>query len=621
MCGITGFVGTGDRDMLEAMMERIHHRGPDDANVYIDRRAYLGFRRLAIIDLISGRQPMSGEDGNVTVVFNGEIYNHARLREILSSLGHHFTTASDTEVIVHGYEAYGEKIFSMLSGMFAIAVWDAREEKLLLARDRLGKKPLYYSLTDSGTFVFGSEPKALLAHGTVKRQLNLEALNLYLTYEFVPTPHSIFESIYKLEPGQYLTYIQGSLKKTSFWNLGDSIREPLSISFTDMLHGLDTHISRAVESRLMSDVPLGVYLSGGLDSSTIAWYAQKLSRVPIDTFTIAFQEESYDESSYAKKVAEALGTRHHEEQLSIQHASSLLTELVQYIDEPLADPSIIPTFLLARFSRKSVTVALGGDGGDELFLGYQNMQAHRFNQWYRLLPYPIRRMCARAAGILPVRDDYFSFPFKVNRFMRGQKHSLFRQDLSWRGAFDDAEKQRLLARPLPGNAFHEMETHLSDMSGVGTYEQLMYLYIKQYLMDDVMVKVDRATMAASQEARAPFLDYELVEYASRIPPQFKLPRGGKYILKKLMEGRLPKEIVWRSKKGFGVPVAGWLRHHLKPLLHVYLSDSYLGAQGIFSVKEVTRYLNDFKTGRRDVRKELWTLLAFQVWYDHWIHRS
>src|SRR3989344_454518 len=617
MCGIAGFVGKGNEEVIRAMTNTLSHRGPDDENYYIDGETHFGFRRLSIIDVVSGRQPISNEDGTVVVMFNGEIYNYQALQKEVQALGHHLKTKSDTEVIAHLYEEVGEKVFEKLQGMFAIALWDKKKRQLLLARDRLGKKPLYYSLRN-GTLIFGSEPKALLKYPDFKRSINQDALSLYLGYEFVPTPYSIYENIHKLEEGSFLRFANGSYDIKRYWDI--TLEDKLEKTLQENIKKLDTLLGDAVASRLVSDVPLGVYLSGGLDSSTIAWYAQKASKRPINTFSIAFDEKSYDESAYARMVAGHIGSYHHEERLTITRALDMVEKSASFFDEPLADASLLPTMLLAQFSRKHVTVALGGDGGDELFLGYPNFRAHKLQNIYRRFPSILgKNIIPWLVSRLPSSDDYFSFPFKAKRFLRGQNEEPLIQDLFWRGSFSPDEKRALLLHPLAKDLSLELiRERLSGIYSNDFFQKLSYLYLKQYLMDDVMVKVDRASMAFSQEVRAPFLDSRVVEFAANLPTSFKLHNSEeKYILKKLMAGRLPAGIINRPKKGFGVPVSAWLRKELRPLCEEFFSKSYLEKQGIFQPKIVEHLYRGHLKRRADHRKELWTLLTFQLWYNKW----
>ncbi|MSU54984.1 MAG: asparagine synthase (glutamine-hydrolyzing) [Candidatus Taylorbacteria bacterium] len=621
MCGITGFVGKGDEETIKRMTSTIAHRGPNDETFFHSGETHFGFRRLSIIDIEGGRQPVWNENKTVVAIFNGEIYNFESLRNELQAKGHTLISKSDTEVIVHLYEEEGENLFSKLNGMFAIALWDITTNKLLLARDRLGKKPLYYALVDN-TLIFGSEPKALLAHPSIKKELDIESLNLYLEYEFVPSPRSIYKNIFKLEPGSYLTYKNQNLEIKSFWNL-DFTKKTEQTEIENMKQ-LNSLIKEAVSIRLTSDVPLGVYLSGGLDSSIIAWYASKKSSKPLETFTVSFAESGFDESGYARTVANLLKTNHHEERLTATKALSYLEKAVEIFDEPLSDASILPNLFLAEWSKQHITVALGGDGGDELFLGYQNIQAHSLNRLYKKIPGFIRHdLIEPLVRKLPSNDAYFSFPFKSKRFIKGAGKNLndFEQDLAWRGSFSNEDKKFLLSENFNTENIgaKELERHITDSKTQDFFERLTYLYLKQYLADDILVKVDRSSMAFGQEVRAPLLDYRIVEFAANLPTNLKFKNlKGKYLLKKIMRGRLPDEILDRPKKGFGVPIAEWLRGDLKPIADKYFSEAHLKTQGIFNHQYVRKLYADHLAKRADYRKELWTLLVFQLWYNRWI---
>lgn len=620
MCGITGFTGSGNDADIRRMAGTIAHRGPNDETFFHAGDTRFGFRRLSIIDLEGGRQPLWNEEKTVAVIFNGEIYNFQTLRDELLAKGHRFTTKSDTEVIVHLYEEEGERLFVRLDGMFAIALYDIPKKRLLLARDRLGKKPLYYAALHD-VFLFASEPKAILAHPSFKKELDIDALNLYLSYEFVPAPRSIYKNMYKLEPGSYLVRENGKTRMESFWHLAFK-KEPERTE-VECIKTLDELLAEAVRARLVSDVPLGVYLSGGIDSSLVAWYAARESRTPLETFTVSFTEGGYDETRYARMVAEQLKTKHREEHLSSSRALRYLDTAIEIFDEPLADAAVLPSLLLAEWSKRHITVALGGDGGDELFLGYQNIPAHILHRAYRALPQLLKRGVIRPlVNRLPTDDAYFSLPFKAKRFVKGDESAtLFEQDLAWRGSFGPDEKERLLMPDvMRGNiAECELARRAAEAGTNDFFQTLTYLYLKQYLADDVLVKVDRASMAFGQEVRAPLLDYRLAEFAVNLPVGMKFRRmKGKYLLRKVMDGRLPTDILRRPKKGFGVPVAEWLRTDLKPLADKFFAPEYLARQGLFNPLYIAELYGRHLARRGDYRKELWTLLVFQLWYNRWI---
>src|SRR3989344_3195697 len=567
MCGIAGYFGAGNRETLECMGNTLHHRGPDDDGFYVDEKVGLAHRRLSIIDLSpAGKQPVVNEAGNVQVVFNGEIYNFKELRAGLKN-SHTFRGNSDTELIVHLYEEIGLEVFSHLEGMFAIAIYDKKRGELILARDRMGKKPLYWR-AGSGTLIFGSELKALMQHPSFKKEIDIASLEKYLQYEYVPTPHTIFKDTYKLEPGHYLRFSGDGAVKVKFWDIKFNEQK---ISLDDAMTGLDARLAAATADRLVSDVPLGIFLSGGLDSSTVAYYAQKSSVQKIKTFSIGFEDASFDESSYAKEVAAHLGTEHHELILGPERSLELVSVIADLLDEPMADSSIIPTYLLSRFTREYVTVALGGDGGDERFCGEQRYRNQR-----------------------------------------------------WLGAFDVIERKKLM-RPAVCEGiedlkvFEDIDTYLGSFKDSDSYHQLGLTYQRTYMMDQILVKVDRASMMNSLEVRAPFLDTRVVEFANSLPTNLKLHGfTTKYVLKKLREPRLPKGIASRKKKGFGVPIGAWLQGPLKLLTTELFSNELLNRQGLFDSGYVHQLLDNHFSGRKDNRKQIWTLLVFQMWWSRWM---
>ena len=623
MCGIAGYFGHGDERALKNMGNQLRHRGPDDEGFYLKGNVGLAHRRLSIIDLSQkAHQPMSNEDDTVWLTFNGEIYNFRELRTKLS-VAHLFKSSTDTEVIIHLYEELGTKVFSEIDGMFALALYDAKTEKIILARDRLGKKPLYWGVFDR-TLIFGSELKAILAHPLSKNSLDLKSLNKYLQYEYVPTPHTIFKNIFKLEPGHFLTYNgAGQLRKEKFWSVSFN-QENAEQDESYFLKALDEQLNAAVAKRLISDVPLGVFLSGGLDSSTIAYYAARNSCQKIKTFSIGFEEDSFDESKYARMVSAAIGTEHYERILGARESLNIIPQVFDLLDEPLADASILPTFLLSQFTRDHVTVAGGGDGSDELFCGYDTFVADRLANFYESLPLFLRQnVIESAVRRLPVSPKNFSFDFKAKKFISGFYGPKKYRHQRWLGSFDKSEKSRLFRAEVwkeieAENEFEDIDAHLRE-SGTQDYrQQLIYLYLRMYLMDDVLVKVDRASMFNSLEVRSPFLDTRVVDLVNGVP--FKLKFSGlktKYILKRLMSDKLPREIVFRRKKGFGIPLAEWINGDLKPLVLELLSERAIKEQGLFNYEYVHELLGDHFARRADNRKPIWTLMAFQLWWNRW----
>ncbi len=622
MCGILGILNLeserpADEEAARAMAAAMRHRGPDDEGFYFKNGVALGVRRLAIIDLPGGHQPISNEDSSVWVVFNGEIYNFRQLRAELERRGHCFRTHSDTEVLVHLYEEYGDELVAHLNGMFAFALWDEGRRRLLAARDRMGEKPFYFGIFGSA-FVFASELKALLAHPAIEWRLNLLALRKYLSYEFVPSPHSILAGVRKLPPAHRLIFEKGSWREERYWQLNYEV-EKLKLSEAEAAEELRERLRAAVRLRLVADVPLGVLLSGGIDSSTVAALSSEAAPDRIKTFSIAFAEPSFDESRYAQTVATYLGTEHFTQRFTERELLEIVPEIPRLLDEPLGDGSLIPTYLLARFTREHVKVALGGDGGDELFAGYPTYLAHRLANYYCRLPSFLRsRVVEPAVGWLPVSTENLSFDFRARRFVRGATLPAGTRHAVWMGSFD-AELQRLLLAPevivtCPDEEVFEEVRAFDQHNGAEVVESMMSLDARHYLSECVLFKVDRASMAASLEVRAPLLDHTLIEFLARLPVNLKL-RGltTKYLLRRAMRAYLPQSVVARSKKGFGMPVAKWVKSELRSLVHDTFSPEQLRRHGLFNVGYVQRLLKEHEQGQADHRKLIWTLLMFEMW--------
>jgi asparagine synthase (glutamine-hydrolysing) len=634
MCGITGWAnldaravpGDGAEALLHAMCERMTHRGPDSEGLMVTTGVGLGMRRLAIIDLQTGEQPAWSEDRQVAVILNGEIYNYRELRERLEKRGHHFRSASDTEVLPHLYEEYGTGMVEHLNGMFAFALWDVRRRRLFIARDRFGEKPLYYGVFDN-TFLFASEPKVLLAHPSVRPSLNLDALRQYLSYDYVPAPLSIYQGIQKLPAAHQLIVEDGRVEVQPYWRLSYKTTEPAP-TIEEATEHLRELLQDSVRMRLVSDVPLGVLLSGGVDSSTIAALAVRSSSETVKTFSISFAESSYDESKYARAVAKFLGTDHHEERLSVDLAANLVGEIGSWMDEPFSDASLVPTYLLSRFTRKHVTVALGGDGGDELFAGYPMYQGHRFAELYNRVPRFLRTgIIEPLVRRLPVRTDNITFDYKARRFIMGADYDAVARHHVWFGSFTPEEQEELLtkeARAESDGDIYKQARHLAEMEcdADNIVECMQSLDTRLYLAEDILTKVDRASMAVSLEVRAPFLDPRVAEYAASLPADYKL-RGqkSKYILKRAAEPLLPPFVTKRGKKGFGVPVADWLKGKLRPLARDLLSPERLRKNGLFNADYVERLQDEHERGLANHRKLLWTLLMFELWHESFVETA
>lgn len=631
MCGITGFVGEGSQHVLEKMTRTLAYRGPDDEGYFfaplaagsMPRAVALGFRRLAIIDLATGAQPMFGEDKRVAVIFNGEIYNYKEIRKRLEAR-HTFITRSDTEVIVHLYEEKGEEFVKELEGMFAIAVWDTTAEKLILARDRFGEKPLFYAQTPN-VFLFGSELKALMGHPLWGGELDRGSLADYLVYEFVPSPGSIFNNVYKLEAGQYLTLKDGKPEVHTYWDIADAagatLGEHNGLSESRALVMLDQRLDAAVKKMLVSDVPLGVFLSGGVDSSTVTYFAQKHFPGRVKTFSIGFEEQSFDESHYAERVAKRLGTDHKMKMCTEQELIAVLQRIYRLLDEPLADPSLLPTYLLSQFAREEVTVVLGGDGADELLMGYQTFRAARLADWYARLPQKMRTWVIEPLiERLPVSQRYASVDFRLKRFVRDTSEDPLIRNQRWISAFTPEEAHVLLGNAAATYApLHYVDEISEKVRGRNVFQQLSYAYLKHYMQDNILAKVDRASMFSSLEVRAPFLDPSLAAWIFALPARLKLHGlTGKYLLKRLMAPRIGYQTVYRKKQGFQPPVARWLNGALRSLVDEHLNGSVLRAQGLFDPVLVQRIIEEHRTHKADHRKKLWTLLVFQMWREKYL---
>ncbi|HEY6231195.1 MAG TPA: asparagine synthase (glutamine-hydrolyzing) [Pyrinomonadaceae bacterium] len=630
MCGITGWASLdarapsadGAKDLLHSMCERMTHRGPDSEGLLVTSGVALGMRRLAIIDLVTGEQPVFNEDKSVAVILNGEIYNYREIRERLEQRGHAFRSQSDTEVLPHLYEEYGDEMVQHLNGMFAFALWDAKRRRLLIARDRFGEKPLYWGVFDN-TLLFASEPKVLLAHPSVRSSLNHQALRQYLSFDYVPAPLTIYEGINKLPAAHTLTLENGKVETRRYWSLSYKTFDPAPTEAEAAEHLVEL-LAESVRLRLVSDVPLGVLLSGGVDSSTVAALAVRASSEAVKTFSISFAESSFDESSYARAVAKYLGTDHHEERLSANLAANLVSEIGSWMDEPFSDPSLVPTYLLSRFTRKHVTVALGGDGGDELFAGYPMYRGHRWADTYAKLPRALRGgLIEPLIGMLPVKTKNLSFDYKATRFITGSKYDRIARHHIWFGSFNPAEQKLLLTaevlRHTESDIYRDARTMLAECDATDVLEQMQNLDTRLYLAEDILTKVDRASMAVSLEVRAPFLDPRVAEFAASLPPNYKLRgRKTKYILKRAVADFLPPFVTRRGKKGFGVPVAEWLKGKLRPLARDLLSPDRVRRAGVFNPAYVTKLQDEHERGIANHRKLLWTLLMFELWHESFI---
>ncbi|MDQ3212642.1 MAG: asparagine synthase (glutamine-hydrolyzing) [Acidobacteriota bacterium] len=618
MCGITGRFNYDayrpvDRDVLVAMTDAVAHRGPDAAGYYLAPGVGLGHRRLSIIDLSTGDQPLANEDGTVQVVFNGEIYNFADVRAELIARGHRFRTGSDTEIIVHGYEEWGDRCVDRFRGMFAFAVWDASARRLLLARDRLGVKPLYYAEVPGCGIVFGSEIKSLLEDPEVPRAWRPEAIDAYLTLLYIPAPDTIYRAVKKLPPGHILVAEAGQVRVSRYWDLqftgdGNPAREE------EYLEELDSLLREAVGLRLVSDVPLGAFLSGGIDSSTVVAYMKEASGAPPVTIAVGFDDAAYDEVRHAEAVARHLGCEFHALTAN-PRVDDLLPKLAWHFDEPFADSSAVPTYYVSKAARELVTVALSGDGGDELWAGYP---WHRVEQWEQRIRGSLGS-ATRVAGWLGR-----ALPLSV-KGARSLRHLSSAPDQAYAlkhsyGMFEPEAKTRLYSGDFTtavGNAdaFATFRDAYRECRSTDPLDRAMYVDARTYMIDDVLTKVDRMSMAVSLEAREPLLDHKLLEFAARVPSSLKLKNGrSKYLLRRVLDRRVPREIIDRPKRGFAAPIGEWLRGPLAGLASELLLDGRLRDRGMFEPREVARLWDEHRTGRADHPHRLWQLVMLELWF-------
>jgi asparagine synthase (glutamine-hydrolysing) len=612
MCGLVGFVGTVDDALLKRMTKQLTHRGPDGEGFWIDQElsVHLGHRRLAILDIAGGHQPMWNEDGTVGVVFNGQIYNHVELRQELIRLGHFFrTTHSDTEVLVHGYEAWGHSLAQRLNGMFAFAIIDRQAKQLYLARDRFGEKPLYWSQVRGG-FAFASELSALALHPHVSRSVDLRALQKFFAHGFIPAPNALLQGVYKLCAGSWITYDikTRTINKHRYWRFRVEPDESLGPNAEPrLIDQLQAHLHEAVRRRLMSDVPLGIFLSGGIDSSTALAFARKvLSNSEIKTFTVGFSEPSYDESEYAARVAAHFDTTHLTEKLDLIHAKELIPQILGRLDEPLSDPSLIPTFLLARFTRQHVTVALSGDGGDELFAGYDPFAALRPAQIYsRIIPRIVHGGLRRLADLIPRSARNMSLDFKIRRALLGLSYNESLWNPVWLSPMSPDLISQAFEEPLSKeDLYSEVLEVWHDSNNLSLTDRTLEFFTKFYLQDNILAKVDRTAMMNSLESRAIFLDNELVDFARKLPSHFKYRSGTrKYLLKRALSGIVPDFALHRPKKGFGIPLLEWL-YDLEVPRPRNRSDG-------LSTVYVDGLVNAHQSKREDNRLAIWSLIAYQ----------
>lgn len=624
MCGITGFI-TKEKNapvapreiLLDKMCRVITHRGPDEQGTIVRERAALGMRRLSIIDLQCGQQPIFSEDKNLAIVFNGEIYNYRELKTELEARGHLFKTNSDTETIVHAFEEYGADCLDKLRGMFAFAIWDFRAESLFVARDRTGKKPLFYAVAKNGDFVFGSELKTLLAHGGIAREIDFAALDAYLTFGYVPEEFCIFKNVFKLAPAHFLVFKNRQIETKKYWDF--SYIKPENIKTeAEYAEVLREKIRDAVNVRLISEVPLGAFLSGGVDSSGVVAMMSKATSAPVKTFSIGFNEDSFNELKYARLAAEHFKTDHHEF-IVTPDLVDIIDDLVWHFDEPFADSSALPTFMVSKMAREFVTVVLSGDGGDELFAGYTRYQTDKKRGNLSRLPEFLKQNLQIVSEKIPhgfrgknylynaSLDAVSRYINSISHFTRLNKKSLYTKDfqLKLNGAAGAGER-----------VFFETAESVATGNAI---DKLLYLDSKTYLPSDILTKVDRMTMAASLEARVPLLDHKLIEFVTQIPAELKLKNfETKYIFKKALEGIVPREILYRPKQGFGVPIQEWINKQLRARIRETLLDAKTLERGYFEKSYVETLLSEHSKGRRDHSHALWLLLMLELWHRQFV---
>lgn len=625
MCGIVGILQLDGQEHEDALREQvgrmndcITHRGPDEAGIWTHGPIALAMRRLSIIDLACGQQPMCNEDETVWIVFNGEIYNFPELREQLETQGHQFRTHSDTETIVHAYEEWGRDCPKYLRGMFAFAIYDLKTQTLFIARDRVGKKPLLYTQA-GGQFLFASEFQAILANTHVPRRVNFKAIDSFLATSVIPAPMTGFEDIWKVPPAHTLTLHRGEIEIERYWSL--DFTQKLKISEDDAATELLARLEDAVRVRMISEVPLGAFLSGGIDSSAIVGMMARLSDKPVKTFSIGFKEKAYSEVDHARRIAEMYGTDH-TEVIVEPNAIDILPTLVRHYGEPYADSSAVPTFYVSQITRKHVTVALNGDGGDELFAGYERHRAMRIAE---TVPNGVLKLGAAAGSLLPANPDFRSKSARLKRLLQAAAQTRPQRYLQWISAFSSAQKDDLYTpgfRQKSGfPAVQPAEKWLLDNPHLNIIDACLLTDTNTYLPDDLLAKVDITSMANSLEARSPFLDTPLMEWAAQLPPQFKLHKStSKWILRKALSegGIVPRENMERPKMGFGVPIRHWFHDEMKEsLFDTVLSERAL-ARGYFEPNALKRIVDEHLSGASDHAYRLWALLMLELWHREFI---
>jgi asparagine synthase (glutamine-hydrolysing) len=619
LCGIVGFTQknwTPDADRIRAATATLTHRGPDQQGVFSSRLCCLGATRLKILDLAAGDQPITSSDGDTVIVFNGEVYNHLELRPELEALGYQFKTHCDTETVLYAFLAWDTACFARLRGMFAVAIWRKSTERLIMARDRMGIKPLYLARYGDD-ILFGSELKAILIHPEVERRLSMEGLDCYLSLNYVPCPWTLVNGVEKLPPGCWYEWHDGKVRTESYWRLPDPAPQARDLdSAKEELHAL---LQQSVHEHLLSDVPLGVWLSGGIDSSTILHYAASTNRARLKTFSISFHGRSFDETEHIQRVVSHYGTDHEQLDLSPQEdLQGAIEQFAYYSDEPSADAGALPVWFLSRMCRTHATVALSGEGADEIFAGYLTYRANELARTARKIPAPALKLALEGLRYWPVSDEKISLEYKLKRFLEGSLLPPEQAHIHWNGTFSETDKAALLKRPLPGSMGSILEglaTGLAAHDGLGAYLAFDQQY---YLADDILVKSDRMSMAHSIEVRPPFLDHRILEFAATLPDNLKMQGSRqKLLLKELMKDKLPASILTRKKVGFDIPAHEWLRGSLRPLLVETLKEGLAEHAGLFRADTIENYLRLHLERRANLGYHLWGLMILFLWMKQW----
>ena len=621
MCGIAGIVGEADDGLIRSMTRVLAHRGPDGEGFFRSEGVALGHRRLSIIDLETGQQPMTSADGRYTIIFNGEIYNFLELRRELESRGMRFRTRSDTEVLLEAYATWGRDAIQKLRGMFAFAIWDERERRLFAARDRLGVKPLYHAQIGP-RFAFASEMKSLLVLPGCEHKLNYSALDDYLTYLYVPPPQTIFQNIHELPPAHWLVWENGNVRVGEYWDVDFSGEKNTS---EQVVRETQEILDDTVASELISDVPLGIFLSGGLDSSTIARLMANHLAEPVRAFTLKFQEGGrwYSETEYAREISAAIGAQSRELEI-VSRSAELLGTITRHFDEPFGNPTSILLYELSQAARKHATVVLVGDGGDEAFLGYPRYRGAALSSRYRHVPLALRRLVAWGAEHIAEASNGNHFKRRAREFLSGSCHSPERMYLEWVRCFDQPLLSRLyspeMKRQQAGHDSSQFLMGLFDRAkGTGLIDRINYADLHSFLPHNILRYFDRMSMAHGLEVRVPFTDHKLLEFLGRVPWQAKLHGNQtKHLLRQAAQHWVPENILKRNKMGLNPPMGVWLRQHLRPLLSEYLSPEQIKRRGYFDPRVVQELIQDLMTGRRDYSLHLWALISFEEWHRQYL---